>query len=244
MEQQCPRCGADLPPEERPPQCPVCGTDLQAEAGEGIPFDDPVPYGFPAALWQTWRGASLTPNAFYPRIPTSMSVGWPLLYALLFWWFYAAANVLIQQPVLRAMMAASPSQARIPAGFFETTPEMIAFQFAAGPFLFAALILLASAAFHGLLYLVNGARPEFAVTLRTVCYTAGAYVAYLLPGLGPLLHPIWAVALLVVGLARAHQTDTWRGAFAVILPTAACCGVLVVFMMLAYAAVLGALNLG
>lgn len=238
MEQQCPNCGAGLPPDEWPAECPVCGTDLQPDFGAGIPFDDPGRQGFFPSLWQTWREATLTPNALFPRIPASGVIVWPLFYAVLFWWLQTIANALIQQPLLRASMATMPAQIRNRMEMFQVTPEAVLAQLLIGPFLIVALILLSSAVFHGILYLLNGARPEFVVTVRTVCYTEGAYVAYLIPVVGPLIYVVWWLALTIIGLARAHQTETWRSAFAVLLPAVVCCGVMVVLMLFAAAALL------
>jgi len=242
MEQHCPSCGADLPPEERPSACPVCGADLQPEEGEEIPFDNPGRLGFFRSLWQTWREATFTPNAFFPRIPTSAAVTWPLLYAVLFGWLQALANVLIQQPMLRASRATLPPQLRNMAEAFQTTPEAVAMQFILEPFITVVVILLSSAVFHAILYLLNGARPEFVITVRTVSYTAGAYAAYFIPVLGPLLYVIGVLTLLIIGLARAHQTEGWRSALAVLLPAVACCGAMGMLMLFTAAFLLRATN--
>lgn len=222
MESRCPRCGFEPPAGEAPPECPACGEPFAA-APPAVPFDNPRHDGFARALWQTWREATFFPNRFFARVPSSNAVNWPLVYAVLFGLLGAIANI-IHQPIVRRMVANLPGAWRLRGEVLQTTPEFQVLNLVLSPFITLFTVLVLAAVFHGLLVLVGGARPEFSVTFRTVCYTYGTFVFVLLPVLGIVIHWGWRVVLLIIGLARAHQSETWRAAFAVLVPAVACCG--------------------
>lgn len=79
--------------------------------------------------------------------------------------------------------------------------------------------------FHICLMLVGGANRSFETTFRVVAYgTGSANLLQIVPVCGGMIAFVWAVVLDVIGLARAHETDTGRALAAVLLPLLLCCG--------------------
>ncbi len=92
---------------------------------------------------------------------------------------------------------------------------------------------------HVCLMIVGGANQSFETTLRVLSYSSGsANILQLLPVCGGMVAGIYTVVLNCIGLARAHQTDTWRAVVAVLLPVVVCCGgaFLIVFAVIGGAA--------
>ena len=79
--------------------------------------------------------------------------------------------------------------------------------------------------FHLSLMLLGGANQPFETTFRVVAYAAGsANWLQIIPVCGSFFAGIYTLVLECIGLARAHETDTWRAVVAVLLPAALCCG--------------------
>lgn len=94
--------------------------------------------------------------------------------------------------------------------------------------------LVGGAFLHLFLMLWGGTKQELGLhqTLRFVCYAYGVY--YLVSWI-PLLNIPLGIAFWVflsMGLARAHQTDTWRGFAATLTPLLACCCLFIPLLLL------------
>ena len=86
-------------------------------------------------------------------------------------------------------------------------------------------IFIGGAIIHVCLMLLGGANRPFETTIRVLCYVGGSTNIFLLvPVCGSTITFIASLVLNCIGLARAHQTDTWRPVVAVILPIVVCCG--------------------
>ena len=78
---------------------------------------------------------------------------------------------------------------------------------------------------HICLMLTGGANQSFETTLRVVSYAGGsANVLQIIPLCGGLCAFVASLVLNCIGLARAHETDSWRAVVAVLLPMVLCCG--------------------
>lgn len=88
-----------------------------------------------------------------------------------------------------------------------------------------ALIVLFvwTAVVHLMLTILGGANRGFTATLRVMCYAQTTQVAVALPGIGGFIAFAWRLILEVVGLSRAHRTESWKAALAVFLPLLLCC---------------------
>lgn len=93
------------------------------------------------------------------------------------------------------------------------------------PILVIIGVFIAAAVFHVCLMVMGGANRSFETTLRVVSYAGGsANVFHLVPVCGSIIGAVWSIVLYCIGLARAHETDTWRAVAAVFLPVVVCCG--------------------
>jgi hypothetical protein len=73
--------------------------------------------------------------------------------------------------------------------------------------------------------IVGGAKQDFETTFRVVCYAGGSSnVLQLIPVCGGFLAGLLGLVLNSIGLARAHETDTWRAVVAILMPMIICCG--------------------
>ncbi|HVX15205.1 MAG TPA: Yip1 family protein [Pirellulales bacterium] len=98
--------------------------------------------------------------------------------------------------------------------------------------------LISSAIFHLCLMMVGGANQSFETTFRVVSYSSGcAGLLSLIPLCGPYIQGIFALVLMGMGFAYAHETSGGKATFAVLLPVIVCCGAMAVL----YAIFIGAL---
>jgi hypothetical protein len=97
---------------------------------------------------------------------------------------------------------------------------------AVGTFIFAAIT-------HLCLMIVGGANQSFETTFRVLCYAGGsANALQIVPFCGGILAGLASLVLNCIGLARAHETDTWRAVVAILLPLVVCCGSAIFFAIL------------
>ena len=86
---------------------------------------------------------------------------------------------------------------------------------------------------HLCLMLVSGANQPFETTVRVICYGSGsANVLQIIPLCGGTIAGIYSIVLNCIGLARAHETDTWRAVVAVLAPVVFCCGGMIFFVLM------------
>ena len=106
------------------------------------------------------------------------------------------------------------------------------------PIFLVAGTFIAAAIAHVCLMIVGGANRTFETTFRVLCYAGGsANALQLVPVCGGALAGVASLILNCIGLARAHETDTWRAVVAILLPLVVCCGGLAVL----FAILLGSL---
>ncbi len=93
------------------------------------------------------------------------------------------------------------------------------------PFFVVLGTFILAGLFHVCLLVVGGAKQPFETTYRVVCYASGsANWIQVIPFCGGFIAGLYTLVLDCVGLARAHETDTWRAVVAVALPIIICCG--------------------
>ena len=110
------------------------------------------------------------------------------------------------------------------------------------PVLIIVTVFIGSALVHLCLMIVGGAKQSFETTLRVVCFAGGsAHVLQIVPICGGVLAGIASLVLNTIGLARAHETDTWRALVAILLPVFVCCGgwLFIIFAIIGGAAASG-----
>lgn len=86
-------------------------------------------------------------------------------------------------------------------------------------------IFIGGAIIHVCLMLLGGANRSFETTIRVLCYAGGsANIFVLVPVCGGMIASVVTLVLDCIGLARAHETETWKPVAAVLLPMVVCCG--------------------
>ncbi|MDK2970976.1 MAG: hypothetical protein PWP23_731 [Candidatus Sumerlaeota bacterium] len=90
--------------------------------------------------------------------------------------------------------------------------------FAAGGLFMQAGIL------HLCLMIVGGANKGFEATFRVCCYAAAINLLAIIPCVGGYIAGPWMIVAQILGVINTHETDTWRGVMAVLLPIIVCCG--------------------
>lgn len=109
------------------------------------------------------------------------------------------------------------------------------------PIVLAALAFISTGILHVLLMITGGARHSFETTFRVYCYSAGAAgILQLIPFCGGVIYSVWYLICVIIGLAKAHETETWKSALAVLLPVLLCCGIIIAIMLFGVAAATGA----
>lgn len=99
--------------------------------------------------------------------------------------------------------------------------------------------LIIAAVYHVCLIVVGGARQGYETTFRVFSFVQGAMfplgLLLALVPFGGLIHVVWSIVLLILGLSRAHEIPGERATFAVLLPYGVCCalgfGLFVVIMI-------------
>jgi len=237
----CPSCQAENKPGAQ--FCFNCGQSLTGAAaqtvGEMKPAPPtpgiavgPVPFearekhgGFFPALWETWKEACFSPNAFFEKVGRSEDTTAPLLFAVI----CGSVGIVVQQALNLAlqsvMMGLLPSQQRGGAMFGMGFNIAIS----VGMMILAPLwvllgLVIGTAIAHVGLMIFGGAKKGFNMTLRVVAYAMAAQAFSVIPLCGGYIGGIWALVLEIIGLAKAHETDTWRAVLAVFLPLIVCCG--------------------
>ncbi|HEU4534341.1 MAG TPA: YIP1 family protein [Polyangiaceae bacterium] len=221
-----------LPPGFRHPDAPAAGA-AAAQAAAPIPWEARASLGVAPAFARTLRQSLFSPAGFFGRVGESDELADALLFA-----FACAVGAQIAQTLADAL-----GVALFRASFFQLLERALGaslgwaapapeehnpyFYFGRlffGPPAYVASIFVSSALAHGLLMAVGGARRSYYVTVRAVAYASGVLLFAFVPFVGALLlAPAWGVVLHIVGLARAHQTDGGRAAFAVLAPYACLC---------------------
>ena len=108
------------------------------------------------------------------------------------------------------------------------------------PVIMIVAMFIGAALVHLCLMLLGGANQPYETTFRVACYAHGtATVLQVVPFCGGLLAFAASVAFNTIGLARAHETDTWKALVAVLLPMVLCCGGVALIMIMFFGALAG-----
>jgi hypothetical protein len=104
-------------------------------------------------------------------------------------------------------------------------------------------LFIGAAIVHLCLMIVGGARHSFETTFRVVAYNHGSTgVLQMVPFCGGIIAGVWAIVVSCIGLARAHETETWRAVVAVFLPLIVCCGLSAICAALFIPAIMHSVN--
>jgi hypothetical protein len=156
------------------------------------------------------------PMEFFAAMPTSGGHGRPLVFAMILGFIGTVGAVVWQ-------MLFSGLGMMISGGEGVGGPEvaimggvMIGFVIFS-PLLIAIGLYIGAAVIHVLLMIFRGAGGGFEATFRVIAYTSSTQLFALVPILGGMVAGLYALVLLILGLPKAHNTDTWRAVVAVLV---------------------------
>ncbi len=187
----------------------------------GLPWENRTSENFFNALFETIIMVLSKPDQAFAIMKREGGLGDPLLYAVI---CGSAGSLisLVYQFFLRSLgmgMGRNGLGAIFGLGFFSIL--IIIFI----PVLVLIGVFIGSAITHVCLMIVGGAKQPFETTLRVLSYGNGsAHLLNVVPFCGGLLALVAALIVGSIGLARAHETDTWRAVVAILLPLIVCCG--------------------
>ncbi len=178
-----------------------------AEGGEYCPWEDMERLGFFQGFLSTLREVLFSPTHFYRRMPTRRGVINPLIFALILGVLGGVLGLTWQQ-VFILRLGQFPGMA---------TTHLVVITIAL-PLIVLAILFLGSAIIHLCLMVVGGNRRGFEATFRVIAYSWSTQIFALVPFVGSLLIPIYALVIEIVGLREIHRIGTGRAALAVFLP--------------------------
>jgi hypothetical protein len=195
--------------------------------------------GFFPAIWETIVEVLIKPVETFATMKREGGINSPLLYAVLMGTVGGLANILYQF----ASRMVLPRQQYPPelAPYMQMIETPIALLVGAVllPIFVTLYTFVLSGITHLCLMLCGGATRPFETTYRVCCYSYGSSMSLqLIPFCGGAVAWIWGVVCICIGLAKAHEIDTWRAVLAVLLPLFLCCG-LGVAMVAAVIAMVG-----
>ncbi len=198
---------------------------IQAEGdGEGLPWDRREEIGLAQAYLQTVKLVLTEPGRAFSSMQKEGGLMEPLIFALIGGVIGGIAALIyfqstLHNPLFIAKMQELPPQLR---SLFGTSAGMAAVFWI--PFRIALGVFVGAAVLHLCLMLVGGAKRPFETTFRVVCYCMGSTnLLLVIPVCGGMIAGVWGLIVEVIGLAKAHQTETGRALTAVLLPVICCC---------------------
>lgn len=98
------------------------------------------------------------------------------------------------------------------------------FSFVLVPFMVVIQLFVGAGILHLCLMMVGAANSGFESTFRVVGYALGSSAPFqLIPVVGFIVGPIWALVVEILGVKEMHDTTTGKAVLAVLLPLLVCC---------------------
>ena len=199
-------------------------------SGSGLPWEHREQLGFLKAYFDTVSMVLLKPGEAFALMKTEGDMMGPLLFALIGGCAGIIVSVLVQLALHSIGFMADRQSAMFgmgvvglwSIGYIILSPVIV--------IVFAFII---SGILHLCLMIVGGAKKSFETTFRVVCFSSGStYLLSMIPFCGGMIAGVWNIVVEIIGLARAHETDTGKAVMAVLLPIIVCCGGLILLGIL------------
>ena len=199
-------------------------------SGSGLPWEHREQLGFLKAYFDTVSMVLLKPGEAFALMKTEGDMMGPLLFALIGGCAGIIVSVLVQLALHSIGFMADRQSAMFgmgvvglwSIGYIILSPVIV--------IVFAFII---SGILHLCLMIVGGAKKSFETTFRVVCFSSGStYLLSMVPFCGGMIAGVWNIVVEIIGLARAHETDTGKAVMAVLLPIIVCCGGLILLGIL------------
>jgi hypothetical protein len=197
--------------------------------------------GVAQAAWQTIQDVLLKPVETFTNMKREGGLANPLLYAMMLGCIGGVVSVIYQvgwNMTIGGTMKPTPVPGQPDFTKFFTatqTPLMIVVMLIVLPITVTVATFMYSGIIHLCLMLCGGANRPFETTYRVYCYAYGSTAALqAIPLCGGAVAGIWSLVATIIGLGKAHETDTWRALLAVLLPLVVCCTALIAVMVAAF----------
>ena len=203
-------------------------------SGQALPWDHEQKESYIKAYWQSFVMSIVDHRQFFRLLELRQSV-WPaLMYALI---ASTLALLVLQAFSLGFGVGFSflPDQEWFSRFTLVGSLLFLPFWIAGFAFITAAGLLFNAAIFHFCLMLFGGTSKNFETTFRIVCYSQGAQLFNIVPGIGTIVAGFLSVFLLIKGAKLVHDTSWIKCIFAFLLPILLCFG----FIMFITVVVLG-----
>ena len=204
----------------------VAEAAVSQAGGEGLPWDNRQQLGLMPAFVETLKLVLFQPGYAFTIMRQQGGMMEPLLFALIGGLIGGIAATLWFRVMMGSMtgwvaMMPPGSQAQM----LDALKESAAFSAMLWiPLRVALAVFIGGGLLHICLMLVGGAHRPFETTFRVVAYCLGSiWILGVLP-FGGLVGSVWGLIVEVIGLAKAHDTQTGRALTAALLPMIACCG--------------------
>jgi hypothetical protein len=209
----CPRCQTlIIYPDEKVPSVAssVQGTRKMAETLR-VDWEMRSSWLDVSAFWRTSKSILFRPSAIFSALNYDAGIGSALVYLLI----YGSLGQIIGRYWITLL--------GIHYGIIESNALDNTVRFAGTilvtPLIFLALIFVAAGLVHLVLRILLASRRPFSATFQVMAYASGATsIVNLIPFLGRILMPLWALVLYFVGLSKAHHTSKTKVFFALLLP--------------------------
>jgi hypothetical protein len=194
--------------------------------------------GFAKALFATWKSVLFSPGPTFERMKSSGGFSAPLQFQFVMMLISVAFGIvyyLIQMAAIGTMAATSSSSKEVPSlqslmgagGVMAVVIAILVVILGLG--LSVGLQFISAGITHVCLSLFKGTSKSYEATYRTLCYASSAYIFSVIPCVGSSIAGIWALIVVIIGLAKVHRTEGWRSTCAVLLPAVVCVGLVIVF---------------
>lgn len=165
---------------------------------------------FPQDMFRSWMDCMTRPFGFYDDLNPNGPFARPFLFFLVFFILGSALGALTSNAVLGGWYEAR--------GLDAPGLAWSLFVFFLSPFIGTLGLAVNVLLVHlGVRLFATDART-IGVTARGLCYTAAPQVLAVVPFLGWLVGPLWALFLAIVSVHRLHETSLGRAAAAVLVP--------------------------
>ncbi len=204
-----------LPPSAVP-------TPTAVDSSSGLPWETRRSENFIKALIDTIVLVLTQPAQAFSQMRREGGLLDPLLYAVIIGTIGALVTYIYS--LIISLIGVLPTE----GGFMNVLGAGGATSFAAlifAPVMVVIGLFIGSGIVHLCLMATGGAKRGFETTLRVLSYASGSSnVFQVVPICGGLIAAIVSLVLNCIGLARAHETDTWRAVVAVLGPLIICGG--------------------
>jgi hypothetical protein len=182
----------------------------------------------------TAKGVLMDAASFFRAMRRDGGIGAPLIYALIGIVVGSVGSMLTQFLTPWGMFGMA---ADVSTGFMASLVFV--------PIIAVLALFIGSGLLHVLLLLVAGTKQSYETSFRVLAYTYGSTAPLgIIPVFGSLIGAIWALIVLILGTAEAHEVSQGQAAIAVLLPAVICCGLGLLFGGAVLALIFGAAAAG